>query len=72
MKYVIVIEKTATGYSAYVPDLPGCISVGHAKEEVEENIREAILFHLDGMIEDGITPPKATTEAVTMLIPKVA
>lgn len=72
MKYVIVIEKTDTGYSAHVPDLPGCISVGDSKEEVEVHIQEAILFHLEGMKEDGLEIPKSTTEAMTMLIPNVA
>jgi len=72
MKYVIVIESTADGYSAYVPDLPGCISVGDSKEEVEIHIQEAILLHLEGMREDGLSIPKPTTETVTMLIPNVA
>lgn len=72
MKYVIVIETTADGYSAYVPDLPGCISVGDSKEEVERHIQEAILLHLEGMKEDGLSIPKPTTETVTMLIPNVA
>lgn len=49
MKYLIVIEKTVTGYSAYSPDLPGCVSTGFSREETEKNIREAIEFHLDGL-----------------------
>lgn len=49
MKYLVVLEKTDTGYSAYVPDLPGCITVGDTREETEENMQEAILFHLEGM-----------------------
>ncbi|MEQ8906809.1 type II toxin-antitoxin system HicB family antitoxin [Ekhidna sp.] len=72
MKYVIVFESTGNGYSAYVPDLPGCISVGDTKEEVEGHIQEAILLHLEGMKEDGVEIPKPTTEAMTMLIPNVA
>ena len=72
MKYVIVFESTGNGYSAYVPDLPGCISVGDTKEEVERHIQEAILLHLEGMKEDGVEIPKPTTEAMTMLIPNVA
>ena len=58
MHYVIVVEETETGYSAYVPDLPGCISVGSSKEEIEKNIQEAVLFHLEGMKEDGVEIPK--------------
>ena len=72
MKYLVIIEKTDNGYSAYVPDLPGCISVGDSKEEVEDNIQEAIVFHLDGMKEDGLDIPEPTTESLTMLIPNVA
>ena len=48
-RYLIVIEKTETGYSAYSPDLPGCVSTGGTRDEVESNMREAIEFHLDGM-----------------------
>ncbi len=72
MHYVIVIEETETGYSAYVPDLPGCISIGDTREEIEINIQEAILFHLNGMNEDGLEIPQPKTETMTMIIPKVA
>ena len=54
MRYAIVIEKTESNYSAYVPDLPGCVATGAAVEEVEVQIREAIEFHLEGMREDGV------------------
>lgn len=53
MGYLVVIEKTDTGFSAYVPDLPGCITVGDTREETEEHIQAAILLHLEGMKEDG-------------------
>lgn len=69
MHYVIVIEKTQTGYSAYVPDLPGCISVGGTRDEIETNIQEAIKFHLEGMKEDGIDIPQPKSEVMTILIP---
>jgi predicted RNase H-like HicB family nuclease len=52
-KYLIVIEKTATGYSAYSPELPGCVSTGRTRKETEQNMREAIAFHLDGLLEEG-------------------
>ena len=52
-KYLIVIEPTNTGFSAYSPDLPGCVSTGRTREEVEQNMREAISFHLDGLREEG-------------------
>jgi predicted RNase H-like HicB family nuclease len=54
MRYAIVIEKAAANYSAYVPDLPGCVATGSTLEETEVQIREAIAFHLDGLRKDGI------------------
>lgn len=59
MKYLVVIEETDNGFSAYVPDLPGCITVGDSREETEQLIQEAILFHLEGIKEDGFNPPLA-------------
>jgi len=72
MRYLIVIEETETGFSAYVPDLPGCITVGGTREEVENQIQEAILFHIEGMKEDGLKIPTPKTEGLSMLIPVVA
>jgi len=57
MRYAIVIEKAQDNYSAYVPDLPGCVATGASLDEVETHIREAIEFHLDGLREDGTPPP---------------
>ena len=57
MRYAIVIEKSESNFSAYVPDLPGCIATGATIAEVESEIREAIAFHLEGMREDGVPPP---------------
>ena len=61
MRYAIVIEKADGAYSAYVPDLPGCVGAGASREEVEQNIREAIRFHLDGLREDGLPIPEPTS-----------
>ena len=58
MRYAIVVEKTANNYSAYVPDLPGCVATGFTIEEAEREIREAIEFHIEGLIEDGIPIPQ--------------
>ena len=58
MRYAIVIEKAENNYSAYVPDLPGCVATGATVEEVEGQIREAIEFHLDGLREDGVVIPQ--------------
>ena len=57
MRYAIVIEKAEENYSAYVPDLPECIVTGAALEEAEAEIREAIIFHVGGLREDGIAVP---------------
>ena len=54
MHYVVVIEKADSNYSAYVPDLPGCVTTGATLEEVKQMIAEAIEFHLEGMLEDGL------------------
>lgn len=66
MRYAIVIEDAGANYSAYVPDLPGCIATGATVQEVEQNIREAIEMHLAGMREDGepIPPPSSQVEYV--------
>lgn len=62
MRYAIVIEKAEENYSAYVPDLPGCIATGATVEEAEFEIREAIIFHLEGLREDGLpVPPGQST-----------
>jgi predicted RNase H-like HicB family nuclease len=58
MKYAVVIEKAGENFSAYVPDLPGCIATGDNASEAEQQIREAISFHLDGLREDGMEIPE--------------
>ncbi|WP_416676751.1 type II toxin-antitoxin system HicB family antitoxin [Egbenema bharatensis] len=63
MQYLIVIEKTETGYSAYSPDLPGCVSTGATREAVEQNMREAVEFHLDGLKLEGLEIPQPTTSS---------
>jgi len=63
MRYAIVIEKAAGNFSAYVPDLPGCVATGEDVAAVEANIREAIRFHIEGLKEDGIEVPAATSIA---------
>lgn len=70
MKFAVVYEKTETGYSAYVPDLPGCIAAGATLQETEELMREAIAMHLEGMIEDGEQPPmpQAVANYITVAV----
>jgi predicted RNase H-like HicB family nuclease len=62
MKYLIILEPTDTGFSAYSPDVPGCITTGKTKVETERNMREAIELHLDGMREEGLELPKPGAE----------
>ncbi len=61
MQYLTIIEKTATGYSSYSPDLLGCVSTGETYEEVERNMREAIEFHLEGLKLEGYEIPQPST-----------
>ena len=62
MRYAVVIEKAENNYSAYVPDLPGCIATGATVAEAEMQIREAIPFHLEGLREDGLPIPPASSQ----------
>ena len=68
-RYLIIVEETGTGYSAYSPDLPGCVSTGHTREEVERNMREAIEFHLEGMLLEGIEVPVPHTYSAYIEVP---
>ena len=66
MKYAVVIEKATSNYSAYVPDLPGCVATGTSVEEAEREIRTAIEFHLEGLRREGceIPIPSSSVEYV--------
>jgi predicted RNase H-like HicB family nuclease len=68
-RYLIVIEETNTGFSAYSPDLDGCVSTGATREEVEQNMREAIAFHLDGLREEGQAVPEPRTYSAYVELP---
>jgi predicted RNase H-like HicB family nuclease len=63
MRYAVVIEKAAGNYSAYVPDLPGCVAAGATIEEVEQEIRDAIRFHIEGLKADGLPVPAPSSIA---------
>ena len=67
MKYLILFEKTGTGYSACIPDLPGCVATGRTRAMVEKSIVKAIRFHLDGMKEENIKFPLNRTDAETFV-----
>lgn len=62
MRYAIVIEKAQGNYSAYVPDLPGCLATGATVAELEAEIREAIAFHVEGLREDGLPVPSPSSQ----------
>ena len=63
MRYAIVIEKAAANYSAYVPDLPGCIATGPSVNAVEKEIRDVIRFHIEGLKADGLPIPEPSAIA---------
>jgi predicted RNase H-like HicB family nuclease len=71
-KYLIVIEKTGTGYSAYSPDLEGCVATGRTREEVEREMQEAIVFHLEGMTKSGEQIPEPHTYSTYVEVPAQA
>lgn len=61
MRYAVVIERVEDAFSAYVPDLPGCVATGSTLTEAEANIRAAIRLHVEGMLEDGESVPEPTS-----------
>lgn len=63
MKYLIILEPTATGYSAYSPDLDGCVAAAAGRDETVALMREAIAFHLEGLVAAGLAAPAAVSEA---------
>ncbi len=68
-KYLIIVEPTDTGYSAYSPDLPGCIATGPSREIVEKRMQEAIQFHLEGLREEGCAIPEPHTYSTYYEVP---
>ncbi len=66
-RYLVVFERTGTGYSAYVPDLPGCIATGEDRNQTEEAIYEGIQFHLEGMLEESIEIPIGNAESEVLV-----
>jgi predicted RNase H-like HicB family nuclease len=68
-KYAVVVERGPNNYSAYVPDLPGCVTTGKSIEEIKTNIREAIELHLEGLREDGAPGPVPSSVAIEVELP---
>jgi predicted RNase H-like HicB family nuclease len=69
MKFLVVIERTPTGFSAYSPDVPGCVATGASVEEVQSEMKEAIAFHLEGLRQEGGQVPQSTTSATYVEVP---
>ena len=63
MRFAVVIERAGDNYSGYVPDLPGCVATGATVADVEAELKAAIRFHIDGLVEDGLAIPEPTTVA---------
>ena len=74
MRYAVVLEKAKRNYSAYVPDLPGCVATGKTVQETLSSIREAIEFHIEGLVEDGdpVPDPATLVDYVEVHIPAAA
>ena len=68
MRFAILIDKTATGYSAHVPDLPGCVAAGETREETLQLIREAVAFHIEGMSATARPSPSPRPPANTSML----
>jgi predicted RNase H-like HicB family nuclease len=69
MRYLVIIEKTETGFSAFSPDLPGCVATGATRRQTEKNMKDAIAFHLDGMHQEGIKIPRPRSWSTYLDIP---
>ncbi len=69
MRYLIVVEETSTGFSAYSPDLPGCVASASTRDEVEREMANAVSFHLDGLREEGLELPMPRTSSSYVDVP---
>lgn len=68
-KYLTVVEKADGNYSAYVPDLPGCVATGNTKGEAKREIAAAIRLHIQGLIDDGLSVPEPSASADVVSVP---
>lgn len=68
-RFLVVIEKANGNYSAYSPDLPGCVATGKSRQDAERNMREAMLMHVEGLIEDGEPIPEPDSFAEYIALP---
>ena len=68
-KFLVIIEKSKDGFGAYSPDLPGCVAVGATRAETEEKMYQAMTFHIEGLLEDGLSIPQRESSAEYMVLP---
>ena len=69
MKFLVVIEEVNTGYSAFSPDLPGCVAMGSGREKVEKNMKDAVAFHLESMDQEGLEVPQPHSFSTYLEVP---
>jgi len=69
MKYLVVVEESGTGFSAYSPDLPGCVATGATRPEVEDEMSRAIAFHIEGLRAEGLDAPAPRTSSIYVDVP---
>ncbi len=69
MRYLVIVEQTQTGFSAYSPDLPGCVATAATREDVEREMAAAIAFHIDGLREEGLDVPPARASSTYVDVP---
>lgn len=69
MKYLVIVEETATGFSAYSPDLPGCIATGSTRQDVEREMAAAVAFHIDGLRAEGMEIPTPRASSTYVSVP---
>ena len=69
MRYLVIVERTETGFSAFSPDLQGCVATGATREEAEKNMKEAIRFHLEGMQQEGLEIPQPHSSSTYLEVP---
>ena len=72
MKYLVVVEQSASGFSAYSPDLPGCIATAATRREVESEMTKAIAFHIDGLRAAGLDAPEPRTSSMYVDVPRAS
>jgi len=72
MRYLVVVEQSATGFSAYSPDLPGCVATGATRHDVENKMTKAIAFHIEGLRAEGLDAPEPRTSSLYVDVPRAS